>query len=340
MSASEEGRTRSMATYDGTFHAPIFNLEKWVPPNSRSSHGEMKGAKPFLTAPPKKGQTASTLGPGPRDFKRLFEEEPYVEPSKLFVKDRKKSRQKFITSNGFRYSSPMKKSSSSGDYYATFSGPMDHLDDGTYDRKGRKEKVEVEIKRNICTRPMKNGTFGFPNILIGEDYNYIESPFELKMIKDKEERELKKKKCGERKPFSSMCRPREYFDVQDHVKASQIFSTDESCIPPPEDPDKDKLPRERVESKIKYKYGTFRPNSPTKKGPLGTFSKFPLHTSCPYDEKKLRRALLSVRRHPLKSAMAGCSDAIKERKAFLPSSGTKTMLTRSPAIMSLKHSIR
>ena len=41
----------------------------------------------------------------------------------------------------FVYSSPMKRSSSPGDTNATFRGVIEHLGEGTYPEKGRREKV-------------------------------------------------------------------------------------------------------------------------------------------------------------------------------------------------------
>ena len=83
------------------------------PPLDPYKHGHSKGKRQFLTAPPKKGQTANAIGYGPLAYKAAHPrgEEPYLENYKLQAKRRVASKNRFLTSNGFTYSNPMKKSS-------------------------------------------------------------------------------------------------------------------------------------------------------------------------------------------------------------------------------------
>lgn len=68
------------------------------------------------------------------------------------------------------------------------------------------------------------------------------------------------------------------------------------------------------------------------------FEKFPERLPDPYDEKVVNRAMLPLRRNPVKVAMADLPESLKERKSFKPSSGPKTKLTRGTCLMGIsKH---
>lgn len=98
----------------------------YVESNSKNSyvHGLSKG----------KAQFGIKIGmPGDKEFHRLYEGEQYVPLSKTLSRQRLEGREKFLTPNGFKYTSKPKKTACPGDYYGTVSQkPAEHLPDGTY----------------------------------------------------------------------------------------------------------------------------------------------------------------------------------------------------------------
>jgi hypothetical protein len=90
---------------DGGFSDPSF-VSVGDPYTTRKPKDRGLGGdfKPFLTCPPKKGQTAATLGPGLRKFDGIGGE--YAEPYKLEAKRRIENTSKFVKPSGFTFSSP------------------------------------------------------------------------------------------------------------------------------------------------------------------------------------------------------------------------------------------
>jgi hypothetical protein len=69
-----------------------------------------------------------------------------------------------------------------------------------------------------------------------------------------------------------------------------------------------------------------------------TFEKFTEQQPDPYDESVINRAMLPNRRHPVKAATKDLPDALKERKAFRPSSFPKSKLTKGTCLLGIsKH---
>lgn len=93
----------SKAKYSA-IHVPHVDVKKQM-----SGHGDIKGARQFQTAPPKKGQTANTVGYGACEYRSLYANQPYRETHKEHVRSRMEAKKKFMTSNGFVYSSPAKR---------------------------------------------------------------------------------------------------------------------------------------------------------------------------------------------------------------------------------------
>lgn len=91
---------------DGGFSDPSFvtvgdPYSSKPPDKPRGLGGDRK---PFLTSPPKRGQTGATFGPAPRKFDALTGE--YAEQYKLQARRRLENTTKFIKPNGFVFSSP------------------------------------------------------------------------------------------------------------------------------------------------------------------------------------------------------------------------------------------
>lgn len=70
------------------------------------------------------------------------------------------------------------------------------------------------------------------------------------------------------------------------------------------------------------------------------FEKFPEQLPDPYDEKVVTRAMLPLRRNPVKVATKDLPDSLKDRKAFRPTNHPKTKLTRGTCLMGItKHHV-
>jgi hypothetical protein len=68
------------------------------------------------------------------------------------------------------------------------------------------------------------------------------------------------------------------------------------------------------------------------------FEKFPERQPDPYDEAIVNRAMLPIRRNPVKVAMKDLPTSLRERKAFKPSSGPKSKLTKGTCLLGIsKH---
>mmetsp|Transcript_4855 Transcript_4855/g.14387 ORF Transcript_4855/g.14387 Transcript_4855/m.14387 type:complete len:337 (-) Transcript_4855:59-1069(-) len=308
------------------------------PPLDPYKHGHSKGKRQFLTAPPKKGQTANAIGYGPLAYKAAHPpgKEPYLENYKLQAKRRMASKSRFLTSNGFMYSSPMKKSSvlrcvrsfkpsfisaqAPGDYEGTFRCETTGLRQtgGLAEREGlRRAKIKIDTlaRRNIMTCPGPRGGFGVAGTLIGgSDIEYVSS--EYGAAEDARRADARKHRAiiGERRPFTSTTRCREVFGLAPRAD-----------IVPPRRAALAKAPRPRTAG---YVATSFRPTSPARVGYNATFSAFPRSEPEPFDDRAVRRAQLPQRRMPVAVSSLHLSAVMRERKPFRPTSTSKTGIVR------------
>ncbi|TMW61562.1 hypothetical protein Poli38472_012753 [Pythium oligandrum] len=298
--------------------------------------------KPFLTCPPKKGQTGSTFGPGFRKFDGLQGE--YLEPYKLESKRRLENTKGFVRPNGFTFSSPTKDHTGSGDYFGAF-GKFERDEDDI--KKQQEENAAAKPnpkekqfeKRNILTNPGKRGTFGYTGTMIGGSIPAMAAEFESERRKAKQDDDRHKQLMGDRKPFKSTTTGVDYFDEQEHVAAAKLLTWDEDCIVKPQDPIELMNPRERATARAST-YKPWKPNNPIKEGEQGVFEKFPEQLTDPYDEKLVSRAMLPLRRNPVKIATQDLPESLKERKAFRPSSFPKAKLTKGTCLLGInKHKL-
>ena len=326
---------RRLESMDFLFSKPQFNCigdPYKDPPMDPYKHGTSKGRRQFLTAPPKKGQTANAIGYGPLAYKPMYlpGKEPFVENHKLQARNRVAGKGKFLTPNGFTYASPMKKSASPGDMCGTFNKtPVEHLPDGTA-MIGRRSKVDVDViaRRNIQTSPGKRGGFGVAGTLIGGNPEYVHSSYTAYDDKIRADMRKHREIMGERRPFTSTTRTMDFFDSHDHCSASKIYSNEGFDFPPPKDrPLRPKTSEEGEEMRV------FRPSSPAKVGYNGTLNAFPEALAEPFDDRARRRAQLPQRRQPIAEGFKGLSDAIRERKPFRPTSGPRSGVTRPMCIV-------
>jgi len=260
----------------------------------------------FKTCPPKRGQGPDAFFD--KKFKSLSEGDKYIDPGTIEKKDRMDSAKKKLTPEGFRYTSPGKKSCGLGNYWGTFGAPHKHETEYVVLKKGEQPFKGGAQPKNIVTGPSKKGTYGVPATTIGhgDEYKYISDPYDSQRRKEVgEAKENAKKQIGP--AFKSSCRRTEFFDSQPNVAASKIYGLDKAL--PAHKPQNSK-----PEPKITI---PFKPSSPPKKGFNATLSKAPEYKEDPYEAKEK-----AEREERQKN---------KPTVVWKPVSGNKTLSTRSIA---------
>ncbi|CEG42563.1 uncharacterized protein PHALS_12827 [Plasmopara halstedii] len=301
--------------------------------------GQGGDLKPFLTCPSKKGQLAATFGPGYPKFDPLGGE--YAEQYKLECRRRLENTKKFVKPNGFCFSNPAQSHTGSGDYYGAFS-KFERNEDEIHKviqenaMSRPNPKARQFEKKNVLTNPGSRGTFGYANTTIGETIPAMDADYgserRVALLDIAQHREA----VGDRKPFKSTAEGVDFFDSHEHVAASRILSWDEQCQARRQDAKETMNPKERATASAPS-YKPWRPNYPIVDG---VFEKFPESLPEPYDEAIVNRAMLPIRRNPVKLATKNLPESLRERKAFKPSSGPKTKLTRGTCLLGIsKHHI-
>ena len=332
---------------DGCF-APVSYTtvgDPYTGPPQNKVH-ESKGKRNFLCSKGKRGQTGATFvskwdsgRDGSRSFQRLSEGDKYVKPGGNDAKERLKGVQKFLTPNGIRYCSPMKVSTSSGDYEGCFGDPHEHHSDGTYPKRGVRDRIEELLeKRNVMTSPSKRGGYGVVGTLLGgKEIEASSDEYDAARKAQKEEFLKHAAAVGDRKAFKGGAHSLDFFDTMDHVAASKVYSVDDKCqmAPPPAE---DSLPpRQRVIAKadgvMKEGYKAFVPNGIMKSGEDGNINKFPEYASSPYDEHAATASTTPQRRLPV--ARWDMPESLKERKAFAPPRGPRSKLTKGTHLIGI-----
>lgn len=291
----------------------------------------VQGVRQFqTTGGVKKGQTGGDWGEGYRSVKPLYQGEKYEDVAKLAVREKLKSREKFINPRGFVPSSPSRQRTGPGTYDGAFT-KYEHMDDGTWEKRGTRTKKDVEnLKKNLLTSPPKKGGFGFPGTTLGPMPAYVADPYDTKP-----ERKAKEEDENARPPFKSASAPRATLDTPEHsaTAASSVYRKDDRCLPPKPDPGMGSSKKELVERRLASR-GYEKPfvqSHPGKSGYNCTFSPFPEAPREKYDPKVIQRALQPSRLAPAKERRKKISSKLVDRPAFKPSSGAKTRLSRSIA---------
>jgi hypothetical protein len=145
-------------------------------------------------------------------------------------------------------------------------------------------------QKNVFTSPAKKGTYGMQGTVVGfygngrgPEFHYHSDPYDGARVM---EMNARRASAAKRKtmPFKSSATPLDYFDSQNHVAASKVYTLDKP-LPPP----KKKEAPKSAPSK------PFRPSQPAKDGYNSTFEAFPEYREDPLDlklakEKKSRDA--------------------------------------------------
>ncbi|KAF1323617.1 Long-chain-fatty-acid--coa ligase acsbg2, partial [Globisporangium splendens] len=318
---------------DGGFSDPSF-VSVGDPHTTKKSKDRGLGGdlKPFLTCPPKKGQTAATLGPGFRKFDGIGGE--YAELYKLEAKRRLENTSKFVKSSGFAFSSPAKA--------------QPNPKGKAFEVHNIRQPLQCSEKKNVLTNPGKRGTFGYTGTLIGGQIPAMPTEFDSERVEARKDLATHRALMGDRKAFKSTATSVDYFDAHEHVAAAKVLGWDDTCIVKPPGALELMNPKERAAAKA----STFKPwrtNNPSKEGDQGlyglqpyygdsAFEKFTEQQPDPYDESVINRAMLPNRWHPVKVTTKDLPDALKERKAFRPSSFPKSKLTKGTCLLGIsKH---
>ncbi|KAF1314647.1 Long-chain-fatty-acid--coa ligase acsbg2, partial [Globisporangium splendens] len=359
---------------DGGFSDPSF-VSVGDPYMTKKSKDRGLGGdlKPFLTCPPKKGQTAATLGPGFRKFDGIGGE--CVELYKLEAKRRLENTSKFVKSSGFAFSSPPKAQyvcghdvtfAGAGDYCGAFAKferdeddikkaqeenaarPRPNPKDRAFEVHSIRQPLQCSEKKNVLTNPGKRGTFGYTGTLIGGQIPAVPIEFDSERIESRKDLATHRALMCDRKAFKFTATSVDYFDAHEHVAAAKVLRWDDTCIVKPPGALELMNPKERAAAKAST-FKPWRPNNPSKEGDQGlyglqpcygdsAFEKFTEQQPDPYDESVINRAMLPNRRHLVKVTTKNLPDALKERKAFRPSSFPKSKLTKGTCLLGIsKH---
>lgn len=215
----------------------------------------------------------------------------------------------------------MKKSSSPGDSAGTFQGNIEHLPENRAEGSRKKVDVSCITRRNILTSPGKCGGPGISGTLIGgKNIEYISSDYDAYEKALKKDRVLHRERMGDRRPFTSTTRRREFFDYG-------VFADPGAA---------NRKPKEHTHKREPCDFKVFRPSSPPKSGYNGTLSPFPESMPEQFDDRERRLALLPMRRHPFKEAFKAIPDNLRERKPFRPTTGPRSSVVKPISTMRLR----
>lgn len=264
----------------------------------------------FATSPGKRGQ-GTDVGFN-KKFQSLHEGDKFVDPGTHEKRYRLEQEKKKLTPDGFKYTSPSKKSAGSGNYFGCFTKSYVHQTEYDVLQKGELPEASRQRgqQRNIVTQPTKKGTFGNPGTTIGKgtETNYISDPYDAEHRKERAEITAAAKKTAGNGPFKSSCRRQGCFDENSYTGASRVFSLDRA-LPPK----RQTGPAMRQPLPV-----PFKPSSPGKKGYDCTLNKFPEYQEDPLEIQERKR------REEAKQA--------KPQTVWKPISGPKSTPCRSVAI--------
>jgi len=290
----------------GTFSTPTFGGVGEPFTDGRQRESRTTGRQ-FSTNNQREGQVGDNWNRGPYgkrvDVKRLYEGEKYQDPHKFTTKFEMDERQRNLTTNGFRYSSPNAKNSGLGGYYGCIGPKLKHVPDFEVLKHGDKPGPCAHELRQVITNPPKRGygattpgvIFG-PGAKTGEspmgryggrEYPHAVDPYDLARQKEQADRKAGADALLGRPPFKTMSHAVDFFDGKPRVASSTIFT---------EDP---RLPERPAKTSEGQPVSTapFFPSKAPKSGPQGTFNKFPEYKEDPLDLKiKLAKEAAAAQR--------------------------------------------
>jgi len=278
----------------GTFSTPTF-MGVGEPYIDKMQSDNRALGRQFQTNKPRKGQTGDNWNRihGRRQgVQVLFEGEKFVDPHTHERKWRLGEMKKNLTSNGFAYSNPNKKSAGLGNYFGCIGKKFEHMADFDVLTKEQKPPEVVHELRQVLTNPAKNGyglstpgiAFG-PPVKQGEErkpgkwggaeYMHSVDPYDMARQYENAERKFNNEAIAGRPPFRTVSHSLDFFDHKKGVASSAVF-TEEPRIP-------ERAPKEDEGKPVST--APFYPAKAPKSGHQGTFNKFPAYKEDPLDEK-------------------------------------------------------
>ena len=245
----------------------------------------------FTTNKQRSGQVGDNWNRGPHGkripIQRLYEGEKFVDPHKTDQLLNKAAREKNLTTNGFKFSSPNKRSSGLGGYWGCIGPKHAHEPDYEVVKHGEKPGPVIHEMKQVQTGPGKKGygsttpgcIFG-PGPLRGEigmgryggrEYAHSTDPYDAARKKEQEDRVKDIEALQGRPPFKSMSKAVDFFDGHGRVASSKAYTED------PRVPERPAKPPEFTNVSDR----PFFPAQAPKSGPQGTFNKFPEYKEDP-----------------------------------------------------------
>ncbi|KAJ3128200.1 hypothetical protein HK098_004946 [Nowakowskiella sp. JEL0407] len=169
--------------------------------------------KQFLTNPPRKGHDNKDAY-FDREYIRLFENEPYTDLVGLRRRWRLVAKEKNITNSPFKPFSVPPKPSGKGSLYGTIEQqwPL-HKSEAPTEPDTLPKKPHSATRPNFYTKPPKQGTgYGYPNVTIGKQYEYMSDPYDRMHEAQKNDREYHKKRQIGEKVFISSTGRKDFFN--------------------------------------------------------------------------------------------------------------------------------
>ncbi|PNH11892.1 hypothetical protein TSOC_001211 [Tetrabaena socialis] len=130
-------------------------------------------------------------------FKSLYQGDKYVDPSRRALQAQNELRKKQVGPAPFKAASPMKHSTTPGDFVGTIEGKVEYVPGRTFAVQKKREDIKGEPK-GFYTSPAKKGTFGYNKTTLSErtgyqgvatEYEYQHDPEELQRQRRVQERE-------------------------------------------------------------------------------------------------------------------------------------------------------
>jgi len=180
-----------------------------------------------VTAPKTGKNNDATFG----KFASLYEGDKYITPKAAQLQAEAESRKLNVIDKPFRIVSPMKKSTTPGDYYGTISGKTPYVATAAEPVKLKKGEVP-QMPRGIFTSPSKKGTFGMNKFTLSEKMGYKGVCTEYEYLHDPES-DLKKKKKEEMEAHRKACTSEQAFKPSNLFAAQRINKIPYIIAPPP-----------------------------------------------------------------------------------------------------------
>eukprot|EP00759_Apiculatamorpha_spiralis_P042956 PhF_6_TR40685/c0_g1_i2/m.61140 len=292
MPPKEGGKPSQPVGQMGWFQSPGFISIGDEYDKKEKQHSRYKGRN-FVTNPSKKGRGMDCTFD--KRYKSLSEGDKYVDPGTYEKKVRLEESKKKLTTKGFTYTNPSKKSCGLGNYYGTFNEKHKYAHEVEYNvlKKGELPQKHEPQPKNILTAPTKRGTFGVPGTTIshGDEFKYVSDPYLPPTVSVNVNTNATKSVKGAAPPpqpigppFKSTCRRLDYFDETSKVRTSKIFSIDKAL--PAKKAPKDEEKKGPIGAK------PWKPSNPSHQGINSTLNPFPEYKEDPLElkERKQREA--------------------------------------------------